>query len=102
VTPDLQIDPELQTPARELGLGSVERSPCVARFRSDDDGAECGIGEVRQGEHEAVDLEHLGSRDVRPASALGDDEPACETFGRLHDPSLPGSPTGRRDGSGPR
>ena len=72
--PHLQIDAELQTATRELGLRRRECGAGVARFPLDHDRAERRVGQVREREHEAVDLEHLGARHVRPARALGGHE----------------------------
>ena len=86
VSPHLQVDAELQTSSGELGLRGREGGTGIARLPLDHDRAERRVGQVREREHETVDLEHLRAHDLRPAGALGGHQSRRESFGPIHVP----------------
>jgi hypothetical protein len=79
-----KIDAELHRATRELPLRLLERRSRVARFPLDDHRAERRVGKVRQREHEAVDLEHLGAGDMGAPHTLRRDDSVREAFGIVH------------------
>ena len=92
----LQINAELQITTVELRLGHAKGYCGIAGLPLDHDRAQRRVGEVRQREHEPVDLEHFRADDVDTPCPFRRDDSERESFGCVHRPSLPGATAGIR------